>query len=231
MWRWDIAWVYIATLAAFILATAVGIGIWVAFTRAVLRQRGSITVASVGSIATASLQFLLASYLIYFSLNPNGEALWGGLVWPLLGLFVPAYEVATHFTFLREPLLFSAIVAGVVGALHYRYVDWGRIFWPTTMVLAGFLSLVVAGEVELHLELVKAAAALQPDCLTSDSFFGAIAGGRDGHRDNLYATAIKDGAQYGWSYRASDFYEIPESVNGVHTQPGAWFSLPYRACP
>lgn len=186
------------------------------------------------AVADAILQFLVVSYLlhaIFLSRASLPAFLLGALFWPVFAPGALLWAYSTYFAFLGVPLLVSALAAIVAGFLHYRFLGRARNFWPTTSVIVGFLSFLVAGEFQFHSRLENAAASLPPVCVTSDSFLNSMRHAGADFQFHLHAEAIKAGDLYAWSFRENDFYKVPDSARGnVRTHPGSWFSLPYPPC-
>lgn len=191
----------------------------------VLKRRG----AARRLVLTLLGPLLTACALFVFATN-------GSLVLALLALATlpgTADIFLVHFVsrfsdFLMYPLMGAIAVAALSGLVAGVFAK----YWPAVAAWAFPLAFLVLGQIQFHRDIARASENFKPDCLSAGSFISSLSQALKGDpfQSNLHAEARKAGEIYGWSFKARDFYKLPESTRG-NVSASSSFSLTYPSCP
>jgi hypothetical protein len=228
-------------LALLISVPLLSVVIWLALGLVTLNGRGDGQSATEFRrtsfcVAAAALQFMIASLalaVLILARSPEPQTvLLAAICWPMLIPIAPLYLEYVNLAQFGPPL-----VVGVAATLSIAGLYWttmrGRLrnLWPTIAASAFFVGFVPTAEWQFHSELVRAAAALKPECMDARSFLQSIKNSQSGAGFDLHAAAEKAGKLYAWSFHKNDFYVVPEkAIGNVRVLNSSWFSLPYPSC-
>jgi len=141
----------------------------------------------------------------------------------LFALFIPIFLlpiadfVLSKFSAFILPVMALSLVIAVSVFLILRYRLKINSLWILPLATATFVaSVLIGGELQTTYLMSSKLKERNFDCVSIKSFWHSLhIAGRE-FQFNLHTSAMKDGKSYGWSFRQSDFYEIPSSaVNNI----------------
>lgn len=146
--------------------------------------------------------------------NSLGWAFFAPILAPVYGLWV----WGSHSHFLALPVVAAVAISAAASFAWYRFFPGTpRAFTPSIAVVTFAIGFLAAGQIQFRHAVLTAAEVLQPDCLDSNSFVGALSEARQ-PSGKLYARAVRGADVYGWSFRTRSFYKLPDSVKRNYAQ-------------
>lgn len=214
------------TLAAFVILADLAIWIWA------VRQ---CSIRGWNSPGCATLQMILGTFFVAAALlttmfrEAGFFALFALMGWPVLSLFAFARAVTAHQDFFWLPVTLASVAALISGLWCWRMFAFHWFALSPAVCIAVFTGIfLLVGQVKFCHALTSSVARLSPDCADAASFISALSNAGAEYQFNLHAAARKGDALYAWSFRANDFYEVPERVKQNVSAPrgaiGAYIS-------